>query len=71
MFLLKSIAFNIRCFQVDCDKLDNGCNGGLPENAYKAIVKLGGKIFNSKFKTGAKKNISKCFLSFNPSKNNF
>jgi cathepsin F len=29
---------------VDCDKLDNGCNGGLPENAYKAIVKLGGKI---------------------------
>ena len=30
-------------FQVDCDKLDNGCNGGLPENAYKAIVNLGGE----------------------------
>ena len=27
---------------VDCDKLDNGCNGGLPENAYKAIQDLGG-----------------------------
>ena len=27
---------------VDCDKLDQGCNGGLPENAYKAIAKLGG-----------------------------
>ncbi|KAI0221793.1 Cathepsin F [Lamellibrachia satsuma] len=27
---------------VDCDKLDEGCNGGLPSNAYKAIIKLGG-----------------------------
>ncbi|GLH11267.1 Cathepsin L [Gryllus bimaculatus] len=27
---------------VDCDKLDEGCNGGLPENAYKAIEELGG-----------------------------
>lgn len=27
---------------VDCDKLDSGCNGGLPENAYKAIQDLGG-----------------------------
>ena len=27
---------------VDCDKLDNGCGGGLPSNAYKSIVKLGG-----------------------------
>ena len=27
---------------VDCDKLDNGCNGGLMENAYKAIQDLGG-----------------------------
>ncbi|XP_072930163.1 uncharacterized protein [Epargyreus clarus] len=27
---------------VDCDKLDDGCNGGLPDNAYRAIEELGG-----------------------------
>ncbi|XP_050718457.1 trophozoite cysteine proteinase-like isoform X10 [Eriocheir sinensis] len=27
---------------VDCDTEDEGCNGGLPENAYDAIAKLGG-----------------------------
>ncbi|KAM3958113.1 LOW QUALITY PROTEIN: uncharacterized protein ACR2FA_007904 [Aphomia sociella] len=27
---------------VDCDKLDQGCNGGLPDNAYRAIEELGG-----------------------------
>lgn len=27
---------------VDCDDLDDGCGGGLPDNAYKAIEKLGG-----------------------------
>ena len=27
---------------VDCDKVDHGCNGGLPENAYEAIKNLGG-----------------------------
>lgn len=27
---------------VDCDDLDEGCNGGLPDNAYRAIEKLGG-----------------------------
>ncbi|CAG0882111.1 unnamed protein product [Cyprideis torosa] len=27
---------------VDCDKLDDGCMGGLPENAYKAIKNIGG-----------------------------
>ena len=27
---------------VDCDKLDEGCNGGLPDNAYRAIERMGG-----------------------------
>lgn len=27
---------------VDCDTLDQGCGGGLPENAYKSLMKLGG-----------------------------
>ena len=27
---------------VDCDTVDSGCNGGLPENAYKVIQDLGG-----------------------------
>lgn len=27
---------------VDCDKSDEGCHGGLPENAYEAIKRLGG-----------------------------
>jgi len=27
---------------VDCDKLDEGCNGGLPSNAYEEIQRLGG-----------------------------
>jgi len=26
---------------VDCDKLDYGCNGGFPSNAYHEIQRLG------------------------------
>ena len=29
---------------VDCDKVDQGCNGGLPSTAYKQIVKLGNSM---------------------------
>lgn len=27
---------------VDCDNLDQGCNGGLPSNAYSEIIRMGG-----------------------------
>ncbi|KAK7105044.1 cathepsin L-like [Littorina saxatilis] len=35
---------------VDCDKLDEGCNGGLPSNAYEAIMKLGGLETEGEYK---------------------
>lgn len=34
---------------VDCDDLDEGCNGGLPDNAYRAIEKLGGLELESDY----------------------
>jgi len=34
---------------VDCDKRDNGCNGGLPENAYKTLMELGGLELESEY----------------------
>ena len=34
---------------VDCDKRDNGCNGGLPENAYKTLLELGGLELESEY----------------------
>lgn len=34
---------------LDCDTLDEGCNGGYMENAYKAIEKLGGLELESDY----------------------
>ncbi|XP_012538437.1 uncharacterized protein LOC105837850 [Monomorium pharaonis] len=34
---------------VDCDDLDDGCEGGLPDNAYRAIEKLGGLELESDY----------------------
>lgn len=34
---------------VDCDKFDEGCNGGLQENAYRALEDLGGLEIESDY----------------------
>lgn len=55
---------------VDCDNLDEGCSGGLPDNAYKAIEQLGGLELESDYpyeaeneKCHFKKNLAKVQLA--------
>lgn len=55
---------------VDCDDLDEGCSGGLPDNAYRAIEKLGGLELETDYpyeaeneKCHFKKNLAKVQLA--------
>ncbi|XP_072745377.1 uncharacterized protein [Anoplolepis gracilipes] len=55
---------------VDCDDLDDGCSGGLPDNAYRAIEKLGGLELETDYpyeaeneKCHFKKNLAKVQLA--------
>ncbi|XP_044731291.1 uncharacterized protein LOC123294240 [Chrysoperla carnea] len=46
---------------VDCDKLDDGCSGGLMDNAYRSIEKLGGLETESDYPYEARND--KCILN--------
>nr|AAW25775.1 SJCHGC00511 protein [Schistosoma japonicum] len=45
---------------VDCDSLDDGCNGGLPSNAYESIIRMGGLMLEDNYPYDAKN--EKCHL---------
>eukprot|EP00013_Stygamoeba_regulata_P005216 CAMPEP_0177640586 /NCGR_PEP_ID=MMETSP0447-20121125/6621_1 /TAXON_ID=0 /ORGANISM="Stygamoeba regulata, Strain BSH-02190019" /LENGTH=318 /DNA_ID=CAMNT_0019142665 /DNA_START=38 /DNA_END=994 /DNA_ORIENTATION=+ len=34
---------------VDCDKVDQGCNGGLPSDAYQYLIKAGGSMLEKDY----------------------
>ncbi|XP_001607324.1 uncharacterized protein LOC100123649 [Nasonia vitripennis] len=53
---------------VDCDKLDSGCNGGLPDTAYRAIEELGGLELESDYPYDAED--EKCHFNKNKVKVN-